>query len=166
MNRGRIVQIGTPAEIYERPNTAFTAEFIGSNNVLSGIVREGMGAAGHAVVQVNSFALRAPIPPGVTPGQKVTVIMRTTRLRVGHDQAESPTENAWCGKVIGRTFIGSLVRMAVDVQGTLLTVDLRSEQGDYGLATGDNAMISVRLEDITCFAEAEGEVVAKGMRGG
>jgi sulfate transport system ATP-binding protein len=41
MNRGRVEQIGTPDEIYDRPATEFVASFVGSNNVLRGEVRGG-----------------------------------------------------------------------------------------------------------------------------
>lgn len=40
MNRGKFVQIGEPEEIYEHPNSRFSAEFIGSVNVFEGVLKE------------------------------------------------------------------------------------------------------------------------------
>ena len=47
-NRGRIEQVGTPAEVYERPATGFVAGFVGVSNVLEGAVARAITGAGHA----------------------------------------------------------------------------------------------------------------------
>jgi putrescine transport system ATP-binding protein len=67
MNRGRIVQVGAPREIYEAPRTRFTAEFIGSVNLFEGRIVEGDAALAsqhgvggdHALIQ--SAELGAPL---------------------------------------------------------------------------------------------------------
>ena len=63
MSAGRVVQVGTPAEIYERPRTAFVARFIGEANVLSGFAR---GAGGEAA-QVAVRPERMTLAPTGTP---------------------------------------------------------------------------------------------------
>jgi putative spermidine/putrescine transport system ATP-binding protein len=51
-NRGRIEQVGTPADVYERPATAFVAGFVGASNIIS-------GAAAEAIVgQAGTFTVR------------------------------------------------------------------------------------------------------------
>ena len=40
LNKGRLVQLGTPDEIYKRPNSAFAAEFVGRSNILKGRLSE------------------------------------------------------------------------------------------------------------------------------
>ena len=51
MNGGRILQIGKPDEVYERPDSQFVADFMGSTNLLQGILRKEVGAAALEVVR-------------------------------------------------------------------------------------------------------------------
>ena len=59
-DRGRIEQLGTPAEIYERPANAFVAGFVGTSNLLSGAAAAALGAAGTVVVRPERIVLREP----------------------------------------------------------------------------------------------------------
>ncbi len=60
-NRGRIEQVGTPAEVYERPATAFVAGFVGTSNLLSGDVAERIvGRAGTFTVRPEKIRLAEP----------------------------------------------------------------------------------------------------------
>jgi putative spermidine/putrescine transport system ATP-binding protein len=63
-NRGRIEQIGTPADVYERPATAFVAGFVGTSNLLSGSVAERIvGQAGTFTVRPEKIRLAEPEDP-------------------------------------------------------------------------------------------------------
>ncbi len=72
MNQGRIEQIGTPAEIYERPETLFVASFIGSPpmNLFEATVQ----AQGSALTQ--GIMLRTPAFAGAAPGSSITLGIR------------------------------------------------------------------------------------------
>ena len=60
-NRGRIEQVGTPAELYERPATAFVAGFVGTSNLIKGALAEQVvGAAGVFTVRPEKIRLAAP----------------------------------------------------------------------------------------------------------
>jgi len=62
-NDGRIVQVGTPAEVYSRPATRFVADFVGSSNVLAPGIAAAFGAPG-AWVSLRPEALRLTAPEG------------------------------------------------------------------------------------------------------
>jgi len=79
MRSGRVVQAGTPREIFRRPATRFVAEFIGETNLLSGTV-EG-GAAGPILRTSGGLSLR--IPPGTPPGARATAVLRPTDFTLG-----------------------------------------------------------------------------------
>ncbi|AGT08860.1 ABC transporter ATP-binding protein [Paracoccus aminophilus] len=74
-NAGRIAQIGSPAEIYDRPATQFVAEFIGETNMLTG--RLGPGAE---LALASGLRLRAGQPPDAPTGQDVTLCIRPERI--------------------------------------------------------------------------------------
>lgn len=80
MNAGRILQVGTPEEIYHSPAHLFVATFLGRSNLLRGRVAEVKG--GEAVVDVG-FPLVARTPQGAAPGDPVEVVVRPEDVRLG-----------------------------------------------------------------------------------
>src|SRR5699024_6308315 len=92
-NHGRIEQVGTPAEIYERPSTSFVAGFVGTSNVLQGeAARRIMGRDGAFSVRPEKIHLvrsDEPVPDGhvVATGTVAEVVYAgaTTRFVVDID---------------------------------------------------------------------------------
>ncbi|HHN93188.1 MAG TPA: ABC transporter ATP-binding protein [Anaerolineae bacterium] len=81
MNEGRVYQVGTPREIYERPNSRFVADFIGETNFLTGRVEEVRGE--QAVVLVDgTVRVVGTLTGPVSRGQEVTVAIRPEKLRL------------------------------------------------------------------------------------
>jgi putrescine transport system ATP-binding protein len=82
MDRGTLAQVGTPSEVYEFPNSRFTAEFLGTANILEGVV-EGVEAEG---VRIGSSELDFDIlaePAASKPlGSRVFVALRPERMRI------------------------------------------------------------------------------------
>ncbi len=89
INAGRLEQDGTPAEVYERPQTRFVADFIGLTNFIAGTVREsradGSGGAGSRQVVVTTpigEIICAGPQPGVANGERVTLTLRPEKVQV------------------------------------------------------------------------------------
>ncbi|WP_448590386.1 ABC transporter ATP-binding protein [Thermoflexus hugenholtzii] len=104
MNQGRVLQVGTPVEIYERPATRFVADFIGETNFLEG--RLVAFEEGYARVEVEGFPLLAARPEGISPGQSVTVAIRPERI---HVSLEEPLAfpNRYPGRIEEVIYIGT-----------------------------------------------------------
>jgi sn-glycerol 3-phosphate transport system ATP-binding protein len=83
MNAGKIEQIGTPSEIYERPETLFVAGFIGSPpmNLLEAQV------VGQGEVEVGNVVIQTPTLSGINSGASVIVGLRPEHLEVGNSGA-------------------------------------------------------------------------------
>ena len=83
LDRGRIIQEGTPTEVYERPLTLFAATFLGDANLFSGTVRAG-------AVETRQGLLRsaAPLPPDGTPA---TLAVRPEKLLLLAPGGTDPT---------------------------------------------------------------------------
>src|SRR6267142_1695532 len=82
MNRGRVVQIGTPAEIYERPGSRFVADFVGEVNLFEGELTAGFNCL---ALTVAGFDRPLPLPPAgiVLPeGDAAALALRPERLRL------------------------------------------------------------------------------------
>jgi putrescine transport system ATP-binding protein len=80
MSEGEIVQIGTPHEVYEYPNSRFSAEFIGSTNLFEGVVVE--DEPDHVFVESTELPVRLYVSHGITGplGMPVTISVRPERI--------------------------------------------------------------------------------------
>ena len=107
-NEGRVEQIGTPADIYERPATAFVAGFVGASNLLSGEAARALTGA--------------PDPVAIRP-EKIVLVAEDAAVDPGHRVAE--------GTVTAVDFLGALVRYTVSTAaGAELSVVEQNRLGD------------------------------------
>jgi putrescine transport system ATP-binding protein len=114
MDRGRMVQVGTPAEVYERPNSRFVAEFLGAANILDGTVRAN-GAAGLRI-EGQGFAILAE--GNGSPGARIAVAIRPERLRLQRaDAAAQPGTNQARGTLRAIAYRGEGFTFHVALEG-------------------------------------------------
>lgn len=77
-SQGRIEQLGSPAEVYERPATRFVAGFVGTSNLLSGAVAEAVvGRAGTFTVRPEKIRLADPDDPVADDETSASGVVRT-----------------------------------------------------------------------------------------
>ncbi len=81
MHQGKVLQVGSPTQIYERPSCRFVADFIGDTNFLDGVVREQSGDLATIFVD-GSLAVVAQSEQGLIPGSEVTVAVRPEKIRL------------------------------------------------------------------------------------
>jgi spermidine/putrescine ABC transporter ATP-binding subunit len=110
-NRGRIEQIGTPSELYERPATRFVADFLGDTNFFPGRVLGSSG--GHCHVEVDGHHVESMSPGPVTSGADVVVAVRPERVKL---QAATEGTEGLTGRLVDVIYLGasrrSVVRLA------------------------------------------------------
>src|SRR5262249_41975809 len=92
MDHARLVQVATPAEIYEQPNSRWVADFIGEVNLLEGRVTEA-GAQGIVIESAGAGRLRAAAPAQVKPGDTVCVALRPEKIRIAREPPATAGEN-------------------------------------------------------------------------
>jgi len=94
MDEGRIVQIGTPNEVYEYPTSRFVAGFIGSINMFDGVLAE--SAPDHALVEGVGEPVRFHIDHGIAApaSAAVTVAIRPEKMRLNKTLPEGFTEDS------------------------------------------------------------------------
>jgi putrescine transport system ATP-binding protein len=108
MDRGRLIQVAPPAEIYERPNSRWVADFIGSVNLFEGRVGNDEGTIEGTALGRLRAAGKINAEPGATVWVAVRLEkVRLTRYEVGrHEQAV--TENAVAATVVDIGYLGDL----------------------------------------------------------
>jgi putrescine transport system ATP-binding protein len=85
MNRGRLVQIGPPAEIYERPNSRFVADFVGAVNLFEAELVAGCGAPALALAHADQ-PIPLPAPTGLAMGTRVVLAVRPEKLLLSKER--------------------------------------------------------------------------------
>jgi len=122
MDRGRLVQLGTPADIYERPNSRWAAEISGDVNLFAGR----LGGDGASVEATAAGRLRVAAPADVEPGAAVWVAVRPERVRIALE-----------GPVFENSVAATVVRVAY--RGDVLVYTLRIANGATATAAMANS---------------------------
>jgi spermidine/putrescine transport system ATP-binding protein len=108
LNEGRILQVGRPAEVYERPATSFAASFLGSANLLEGrVVEGGVEVPGIGVVRT---ADRLP-----AAGTTARLAIRPEKFAIGPDGRIGEEANRLKGVVRGAIYTGTSITYEIEV---------------------------------------------------
>jgi putative spermidine/putrescine transport system ATP-binding protein len=150
MNAGRLEQVGTPAEIYERPASEFVAAFIGRTNRIAAIVAS--CDAGGSLLEAG--ALRFTAPAVLPVGAKVTAMIRPHRIRLTDGSSVAgEARNHLRARVRKVVFAGDVVQCEVASDGIVLMVESQtaSAAGAHP-AVGDEVTAAWRPADTLVFA--------------
>jgi spermidine/putrescine transport system ATP-binding protein len=139
MHDGRVLQVGSPTEIYERPNSRFVANFIGETNFIAGEVVESNN--GHVAVKILPDVTIEALADARPSNSQITVAIRPEKLRLWH---EPPTlhDNYLPGTIQEMVYIGTdthfQIALAEDLiirvrqQNSISTPDQQAYMGDRG----------------------------------
>jgi putrescine transport system ATP-binding protein len=122
MQSGKILQVGSPTDIYEFPNSRFVADFIGSVNLFDGQLT--VDDPDHCRIQCDGLGIEVHIDHGVSsaPDAMVTVAIRPEKIRLSREPPEQ-SENRVQGVVKGVAYLGDSTRLLVQLaNGTQLQV--------------------------------------------
>jgi spermidine/putrescine transport system ATP-binding protein len=127
MDQARVAQLGTPAEIYENPRTAFVAKFIGESNFLEGRV-VGRVDAWWEVEWVHGGRFRIPNQDGLAPGSAVRIAVRPEWMDICRPGAPPAGENSLAGTIREVIYLGETIHVLVTLPGAGdVTVAVRNE---------------------------------------
>jgi putative spermidine/putrescine transport system ATP-binding protein len=158
MSEGRIVQIGSPLDVYLHPATPFVAGFLGETNLMRATVGPAVG--GHATVHFGAGAHgRARLPiDGRQPvaGDIVSVAVRPERIRCVVPGQESSGEHGTVvdGIVTGCTFLGRHARYHVHALGQTLSVSVADWTPEASFAPGTGVQMTWTPESAQILTEA------------
>ncbi|WP_459192935.1 ABC transporter ATP-binding protein [Halosimplex sp. J119] len=132
MNDGRVEQVGTPDEVYETPENAFVADFVGTSNRLQAVARDGRLDFGHATTR----------SPNGNEGE-VTVVARPEAFELGDGPFEATVRE--------RFYLGEHVRCVADLPNEE-SVTLRVDPNEAP-ATGERVSLGLDTDRVHVLAE-------------
>ncbi|MGH3747286.1 MAG: ABC transporter ATP-binding protein, partial [Micromonosporaceae bacterium] len=150
MKLGKIMQFGDPISIYDQPNSAFVADFLGVTNLFSGEVRA--SEAGVSTVRLAAGGLEVQAASEVPVGQDVSVCVRPDALTVsGSESAAGGAQaggaqaaggvNRWTGVVQTASFLGTHLRYHINVKDSV-SFDVVTFSRGTVFARGDTVTVS------------------------
>jgi spermidine/putrescine transport system ATP-binding protein len=118
MNAGRIEQLGTPTDLYERPQTAFVAGFLGISNLLPGSV------TGPGSVRLDE-GTEMRVPPEALDGRsgRVALGVRPEKIRLGHSE-----ENRLTGRLLETAYVGVATQYVLETRAGNISVYVQNSQ--------------------------------------
>jgi ABC-type Fe3+/spermidine/putrescine transport system ATPase subunit len=126
MHEGRVVQAGTPQELYVQPTSPFVAAFIGANNFVPATAVASSGATGErqgqALVEALGARLWASGIADVTPGDRLLLLARPEDIEVLPGPAAPSTPNTVSGRITASMFAGASTALEIAVGGERLKV--------------------------------------------
>ena len=146
MHEGRLLQVGAPEDIYQRPANRFVADFIGRTNLLEGTVR-----SGDEVVLSNGMTVSAASDHAV--GTKVAVSLRPEQAHLharGHSPAGRPSLD---GELTAVTYVGNALVHTVAVDWINIEVRAPHRPGEAAPGVGDDVSVSWDPEAVTVVAD-------------
>ncbi|TYC51502.1 ABC transporter ATP-binding protein [Rhodobacterales bacterium] len=108
MDKGQLVQVATPAEIYEEPNSTFVADFIGDVNLIEATVSDKSDAGTKLTSVEDGFAIDSDQVTTANVGDKVWYAIRPEKVRIAHGRAESGQPNQINGLVWDIAYLGDV----------------------------------------------------------
>jgi len=137
MRDGKIEQLGTPRELYEQPATRFVAGFIGTSNILHGIV-ESVGAAGAVMRTSEAESVVIPLRSTASSGQTIAATVRPEKMTMSLSR---PADG--CAL---RATVSEVVYLGTSTNFTVTT--LLGELVVYQLNAGEDLIAPVRGDEV------------------
>ena len=135
MNDGRVVQVGTPRQIYEQPRNQFVADFVGTTNFITGTVTAMEDGNGRCLVGSGLGPLRVQGSQGVAKGTAVIISVRPEDVELSEQQPPAADgENVCKAIVTAKDFLGEYLDFQLKVGDVVLLArahpSLRTPVGD------------------------------------
>lgn len=154
MSVGKLEQVGTPDEIYNHPDTAFVASFVGENNRLKGHIRQSGGQV--AAVETPSGVLHCRNPKGLPEGDMSHLFVRPEAICLANGNGSS--ENRIECRVINQSFEGPYANIFLKtIGGESLTMRLNNDGAAMTLKTGET--VRVAFSAVSAVALRRGEAM-------
>ena len=115
MDHGQVIQVATPPEIYEQPNSRWVADFVGDVNLIEGRV-VAAGGGGTVIDSPAVGRVRASAKAGVKTGDLAWIALRPEKLRFTNEDLQMASDNCAVGTVADIAYLGdlSLYRVRLD----------------------------------------------------
>jgi putative spermidine/putrescine transport system ATP-binding protein len=147
MNAGRVEQVGQPFEIYNRPATKFVATFVGHLNTLNAVIAD----VGRKTVSIDGQIVSLPsLPADAKSGEPVSLTIRPEAVSLANGTGRDIVLD---GKVAEVSFLGSVIRLRIDLGANSVDLDTFNDQRTPPPAHGARVKVGIASSDILVLGD-------------
>ena len=129
MNEGAVLQVGSPQSVYRNPASRFVAEFVGTNNIISGTARSVKSNVVQLESNISTFKVRPSVDQQIVEGSEYSFVISADQVSLS-SEAET-LENCIPCSLISEEFVGSVVTLFFeDESGTQFRVQKQQRDLD------------------------------------
>ena len=132
MDEGKIIQIGSPENVYEYPNSRYIADFVGSINTIEGTLTK--DEADHVVIEPKHITdLKFYVPHGLSAHEKQTIwcAVRPEKIKISREAPSAKPKHNYCqGEVSGVAYMGSITFYQVLVDDFTFKISIHNSSRD------------------------------------
>jgi iron(III) transport system ATP-binding protein len=141
LSQGRLQQLGSPHELYEKPYNPFVADFIGINNLIPGRVKEALDSGRRLIVDSAGGPIACAGDGRLASGNDCMVCIRPETAEISLEAASPEGFSSIAGTVSFPSYIGNTIRYDVDAAGITFKVDIQNPRDHQPLAVGTNVFV-------------------------
>ena len=143
INLGKLMQIGTPRDLYERPHNPFVADFIGINNLIPGDVLEMDTSEKWVKAQTKVGTLICTSEEQFEPGDRCMISVRPETASISSSEDKQKGVNCIGGTVSFAYYIGNTIRYDVEIDHeTLFKIDIQNPVDHKPFSLGEKVFVS------------------------
>jgi len=153
MNKGKILQIGDPIEIYENPRDIFVADFIGTTNFIPARVVEFDKNAKKITIKIDDQKIVKDYYGHAEVGIDVIIAIRPESLDIVSLSEKPASKPFIVGKIDLIDFLGKIIRYEIETEFGLIKVDTSEKSLREKFKEGDKVVIVIDPESIRIFTK-------------
>jgi iron(III) transport system ATP-binding protein len=154
LDKGRIVQLGAPDDIYDRPRSEFVASFIGRTNLFRGRLTTAVPPGGTGMVDSDVGRILCRFPERAEAGKQIAFVVRPENVEVAKLEADGTAAegvNRLQGRVSGRVYLGDVAEYTIDLENAHRV--LARAHPTSGLNRGDRVVIQLPADRTVAICE-------------
>ena len=136
LSQGKLQQLGSPHELYEKPYNPFVADFIGINNLIPGRVKESMDSGLQLIVESAGGPITCAGDGRLKSGNDCMVCIRPETAEISLDATPPDGFSCIAGTVSFPSYIGNTIRYDVEAAGIIFKVDIQNPRDHQPLSVG------------------------------
>ena len=148
MDKGKVLQVGGPREVYKAPSDSFITGFVGEANLLQARVELSVPDNGSRLVRTAMGSLACSVPRHVANGETVTLMFRPDSLVICKDR--SSHINVFPGRIKGVAFVGSRLKCDIQIGSTVLLGEFPSASD---ITEGKEVFVEIPSNQVRVFVK-------------
>jgi len=159
MNRGRLVQVGTPSDLYEHPKSKFVADFLGEINFFDGKILEISESKVTVLAEDGLHLCVGPLANHIKENKEVSICVRPEKIVI--EKRRTQEKNMFQGRIEDCIYTGSVAKYYVRLTGDRLIL-VNKPILDYAVlyGVGDDVFVGWSPESCTILEKGEEDLIA------